>query len=133
MLKTATHWKIAIRAPVASLKLLIVEDSEGFRSVIRSSLASLSPEIQECSDGDQALLLYMQNRPDVVLMDIRMTRVNGLTATYIITAEDRNAKIIILTAFDDEDLREAARQAGASAYVLKDNLQSLAELILSLS
>lgn len=118
---------------MAYLKLLIVEDSEGFRSVIRSSLASLNPEIQECSDGDQALLLYIQNRPDIVLMDIRMTRVNGLTATHIITAADRNAKIIILTAFDDEDLREAARQAGASAYVLKDNLQGLAELILSLS
>jgi len=115
------------------MKLLIVDDSEGFRSVVRSSLSSLCAEIEECSDGDQALALYSKGPSDVILMDIRMEGMNGLITTQRITARDHNAKIVILTAFDDEDLRWAARQAGASGYMLKDDLQGLVELISSLT
>jgi CheY-like chemotaxis protein len=114
------------------MKLLIVDDSVRFRSLVRSSLSSLSAQIEECSDGDQALIMYAQSHPDIVLMDIRMERMSGLAATQRLKSEYRSAKIIILTAFDDEYLRQAAREAGASGYALKDDLQSLRELILSL-
>jgi CheY-like chemotaxis protein len=115
------------------MKLLIVDDSARFRALVRSLLAGLRAEVEECSDGDQAFSISARSQPDIILMDIRMERVNGLNATRMIKTHYRNAKVIIVTAFDDEDLRHAAREAGASGYVLKDDLGGLMQLILSIS
>jgi CheY-like chemotaxis protein len=117
----------------SEMKLLIVDDSARFRALVRSSLAGLRAEVEECSDGDQAFSISAHSQPDIILMDIRMERVNGLTATRMIKTQYRNAKVIIVTAFDDEDLRQAAREAGASGYVLKDDLGGLLQLILAIS
>ncbi len=76
----------------------------------------------EASDGDEAVRLALEHRPDVVLMDIRMPGVDGLTATRRIAADDRlsTVKIVILTTFDlDEYVFEAIR-VGANGFLVKD-------------
>jgi len=115
------------------MKLLIVDDSARFRALVRSLLAGPGVQIEECSDGDRACGMYAQGRHDIVLMDIRMERMNGLTATQALKAQCQNARVVILTAFDDDDLRRAAREAGASGYFLKDDLRGLIQWLSSLA
>jgi CheY-like chemotaxis protein len=111
------------------MKLLIVEDNPGVRHVIRSLVASVASEICECADGGEAVVLYQLERPDFVLMDIEMGAMDGITATRRIKAADSQARIIMVTDYDQPDLREAAYQAGACAYVVKENLLELASLL----
>ena len=112
-----------------ALKVLIVEDGASVRRLIRSILAGLTKDIRECGDGAEALTAYLSDRPDFVLMDIQMAVMDGITATRQIKAADPAAKIIIVTDYDQADLREAAIQAGACGYVLKENLLKLVGLL----
>ena len=95
--------------------------------MIGSLVASVADEIRECADGAEALALYTAERPDVVVMDIEMKTMDGITATQRIVAADPRARVIIVTDYDQPDLREAAEQAGARGYVVKDNLLELVE------
>jgi CheY-like chemotaxis protein len=112
-----------------AMKLLIVEDNSGVRHLIRSIVASVANEIHECTDGADALALYAAQLPDFVLMDIEMKAVDGITATRRIKKFDPAARIIIVTDYDQPDLREMARLAGACGYVVKENLLKLIELL----
>jgi DNA-binding NarL/FixJ family response regulator len=111
------------------MKLLIVEDNAGVRRVIRSLVAGVAGEICECVDGAEALALYNLEKPDFVLMDIQMEGVDGITATQQIKAKDPTARVIVVTDYDQPDLQEAASQAGACGYVLKENLLELVRLL----
>ena len=75
------------------------------------------------------LFNYATHRPDVVLMDIRMGRVDGLSATRQIRQFDSNARIVIVTGYEDDGVRRAAHEAGSCGYVLKANLLGLADVI----
>jgi CheY-like chemotaxis protein len=88
----------------------------------------LADPITECGDGDEAQERYRLDRPDWVLMDLMMPRMNGLEATRQIKAADPKARIVIVTGQVDESFRQAAATAGAFAFVLKDNLLDLREL-----
>jgi CheY-like chemotaxis protein len=112
-----------------ALKLLIVEDSASVRRLIKSLVALLADEIHECADGAEALAAYNSHRPDFVLMDIQMGLLDGIEATRRIKAADPAARIIIVTDYDQPDLREAAQQAGACAYVVKENLLEVVEFL----
>jgi CheY-like chemotaxis protein len=112
-----------------TLNLLIVDDSSSVRRLIRSIVGQLADEIVDCEDGAQAMSAYMQHRPDFVLMDIEMKHVDGLTATREIKAADPQAMVFIVTNYDAADLREAAQQAGACGYVLKENLLELVGIL----
>ena len=111
------------------VSLLIVDDDTRIRSLIRSILGDLSESITECGDGDEAQECYRQDRPDWVLMDLVMPRMSGLEATRQLKASDPKAKIVIVTGQADEDLRAAARRAGACAFISKENLFDLRQLI----
>jgi len=111
------------------MKLLIVEDNSGVRHVIRSVVESVADEIRECADGAEAPAVYAAERPDFVLMDIEMKTMDGITATRHILAADPSARVVIVTDYDQPDLREAAAQAGACGYVVKDNLLDLLALL----
>ena len=108
---------------------MIVEDNPTIRRLIRSIVTDLAEEIRECSDGSEALAAYEQRRPDWVLMDIKMKELDGLAAARQIKAADPDANIVIVTNFDEADLREAARAAGARAYVVKEDLFALREIL----
>jgi CheY-like chemotaxis protein len=111
------------------MKLLIVEDNSGVRQVIRTLVASVAHEICECADGAGVLTVYKLEQPDFVLMDIQMEGIDGITATRQVKAVDPKARIIMVTDYDQPDLREAAFQAGACAYVSKENLLELVHLL----
>jgi CheY-like chemotaxis protein len=112
-----------------ALKLLIVEDSASLRRLIRNIVAPLACEIHECGDGADALAAYTRHQPDYVLMDIQMSLMDGITATARIMAAEPTARVIIVTDYDQADLREAARDAGACGYVVKENLLELVRVL----
>jgi two-component system response regulator DegU len=111
------------------ISLLIAEDKEKMRRLLKSLLGDLVSAVWECSDGAEALAAYRRHRPDFVLMDIQMKLMDGITATQRIKAVDPAARIIIVTDYDQAELREAARQAGACAYVSKENLLELVRFL----
>ena len=115
------------------MTVLIVDDNSGIRRVLRRLLADTGTLIWECADGSEALAAYEEHRPDVVLMDLRMTNVDGLTATRQIRGYDPSVRIIIVTDYQDEDMKAAALEAGARDYVLKHEISGLPEIISSLA
>jgi CheY-like chemotaxis protein len=115
------------------MTFLIVEDNAGIRRVLRRILADTASAIWECADGSEALAAYEEHRPDIVLMDVRMPHVDGLTATRQIRGYDPSARIIVVTDYLDEDMKTAALEAGAREYVLKQEISSLPEIVSSLA
>ena len=97
--------------------------------MIRSMLEEWGHIVSECSDGAAAVEMYRRCSPDMVLMDIEMRPVDGITATKLITRFDPKAEITIVTQYGDEDSREEALKAGAHHFVLKENLVELKKLI----
>jgi DNA-binding NarL/FixJ family response regulator len=111
------------------MTVLIVDDNAGVRRLLRRAVLDTASAIWECGDGAEALSSYTTHQPDIVLMDVRMPQVDGLTATRQIRKAHPAARIVMVTDCDDEDLRNAARDAGACGYALKQNLVDLAGLI----
>ncbi len=118
------------REQAESLKcLLIVDDSDQMRRLIAALVSDLTESIVECGDGDEALAAYTEHQPDWVLMDIRMPHVDGIAATRQIVSAFAEANVMIVTDYDDANLREAARQAGAREYLLKEDLLSVRRVL----
>jgi len=111
------------------MNLLIVEDNARMRRMIVRIVGDLAERVYECEDGADALAIYTANLPDWVLMDIQMKNTDGLTATRQIKAAFSDAKIVIVTNYDDTTFRESARAAGAFDYVLKENLLDVRRIL----
>ncbi len=109
--------------------VLIVDDSQPMRELIKMTLAGVAEIVGECADGADALSAYERLRPDWVLMDIEMKGVDGITATRQIKAAYPQARIMIVTDYNDDDLRRAAREAGACQYIVKENLLDILEIL----
>ncbi|TDD49779.1 response regulator transcription factor [Kribbella antibiotica] len=103
------------------MRVLLVDDQDLVRAGFRMIL-SVEPEIEvvgEAADGEKAVELALQLRPDVVLMDVQMPGMDGITATQKIVAADAG-KVIILTTFDRDDYLFESLGAGASGFLLKN-------------
>ena len=114
------------------MKFMLIDDNVNMRTAIRKILKRHVKNIKhiyECNDGSEAVEIYQKFHPDWVLMDLKLIKMDGLTATKMIKEKDPNAKIIIVTQYDDPAYREAARDAGACNYILKDNLLALLNII----
>ena len=111
------------------MNLLIVEDNPKMRRMIKSIVARVADRIDECEDAEEALAVYTKNHPDWVLMDIHLGKANGIEATREITSIFKEAKIIIVTNYNDAHFRESARAAGAVGYILKENLLDILPMI----
>ena len=113
----------------ASARLIIADDHELVRGSMRSMLQS-QPDLHligAAKDGQEAIELTRLVRPDLVLMDVRMPKVNGLEATRTIKEELPTTKVLIVSAYEDPRLDSEAVRAGADGYVLK--LSPLLELL----
>ena len=104
------------------IRVLLVDDQEIIRRGLSTILRYVS-EIEvvgQAGDGQEALTLARNLRPDVVLMDIKMPRLGGIPATRRISEELPDTKVIILTTYDTDDLVFEGIKAGAKGYLLKD-------------
>jgi DNA-binding NarL/FixJ family response regulator len=104
------------------LRVILADDHAIFRHGLRLVLEVLGnfEVVAECGDGESAVSAYLELRPDVVVMDLRMPKLDGLEAVQRILEADRQARILIMTTYStDEDIGNALR-AGAKGYVLKD-------------
>jgi AmiR/NasT family two-component response regulator len=100
-------------------RVLIAEDE----ALIRLDLAEMLAEagydvVAQAGDGEEAVELAREHKPDLVIMDVKMPRLDGITAASIVAAE-RIAPIVMLTAFSQRELVDRARDAGAMAYLVK--------------
>ena len=105
-----------------SVKVLLVDDQELVRTGFRMVLDA-QPDIEvagEAADGRQALEALRATSADVVLMDVRMPRMDGIEATRQICARPDGPKVIILTTFDLDEYAFSALKAGAAGFLLKD-------------
>jgi two-component system NarL family response regulator len=104
------------------IRLMIVDDHPAFRAGL-AALCQTEPDMEvvaEGGDGFEALRLYRQEQPDIVLMDLRLPGLGGVEAIIAIRAEFPDARVIVVTTYDgDEDLYRAI-QSGAQSYLLKD-------------
>lgn len=104
------------------IRVLLVDDQQlirmGFRMVLEAE--SDITVVGEAGDGAEALRLVAQQPPDVVLMDVRMPRMDGIEATTRIVAEHPAVRVVVLTTFDLDEYAFAAVRAGASGFLLKD-------------
>lgn len=104
------------------IRILLVDDQRLMREGLRT-LLELEDDLDiagEAGDGLEALDLYAQLQPDVVLMDVRMPRLDGVEATRRLRLRDPQARVIILTTFDDDEYVFEGLRAGALGYLLKD-------------
>jgi DNA-binding NarL/FixJ family response regulator len=103
------------------MRILIADDHALFRDGLRSLLESQGLEVVgEAGDGEEAVALARKLKPDLVLMDLLMPRMDGLEATKRLAAELPDLKVVILTAADDDAKLFEAIRSGAKGYLLKD-------------
>jgi CheY-like chemotaxis protein len=110
-------------------KILIVDDDPRMRQMIRQTVAGSASAIWEASDGGEAITLCAAERPDCVLMDLRMKPVDGLRATAQIKARCPGTCVVIVSQYDEPELRAEAVRVGACAYVLKEDLFQLPRIL----
>ena len=114
------------------IRVLVVDDQTLVRSGFRMILDAQDDieVVGEAGDGAEALALVRELAPDVVLMDIRMPKLDGLDATRRLLAADGAPRVLVLTTFDADEYVYAAMKAGASGFLLKDvRAEQLAEAV----
>jgi DNA-binding NarL/FixJ family response regulator len=118
--------------PGSTIRLLVVDDHPPMRYGLVALVRS-QPDMEviaEAGDGEEAVEVYADVRPDVVLMDLRMPGMGGVEAIIAIRQSDPEARVIVLSTYDmDEDIHRAI-QSGAKSYLLKDmSTEEVAETI----
>lgn len=103
-------------------KIIIIDDHQLFREGVKRILdfEDTFEVVAEGDDGSEALRLYENHRPDIVLMDINMPNKSGIEATQEVIAHFPDAKVIMLSIHDDETFVSTALKTGASGYMLKE-------------
>ena len=109
---------------VTAKRVVIAEDE----ALIRMDLAEMLAEegydvVGQAGDGEEAIRLAIEHKPDLVILDVKMPKLDGISAAEQIAGE-RIAPVVILTAFSQRDLVERARDAGAMAYLVKPFTQT---------
>ena len=109
------------------MRVLVVDDDRLVSNSLKTILES-DEEIEVVgvgNSGKQAIELYRELKPNVLLMDIRMDGMTGIEVAEILLQEDKTAKILFLTTFSDDEYIVKALQIGAKGYILKQNFESI--------
>ena len=103
------------------MKVLITDDSEFMRLIIKAALQEVDPnlEIFEAENGDVAVEIYRENRPEMVFLDIIMPVDNGIMAMEEIRQLNPNVKIVIVTSVGQEEMVNKANELGVNAFIPK--------------
>lgn len=122
-------------APRQPVRVVVAEDEAIIRlDLVETLRAEGYDVVADTGRGDKAVELVAEHRPDVAILDVKMPGMDGIEATRAIASERRSA-VVILTAFSQRDLVEAAREAGAMSYLVKpyqpDDLVPAVELALA--
>jgi DNA-binding NarL/FixJ family response regulator len=115
-------------------RILIVDDSTHVRKALAAFLSTLTwlKDVDEASDGEDALKMLESLAPDMILMDVKMPALSGLDATRMIKKRWPGIKIIILTLYPDYEVQ--AQQAGADAFLIKGcSMEEISSTIYSLN
>ena len=113
------------------MKVIVIDDDR-LVSVSLRTILEADPEIEVVAlgnSGGEAIALYDEHKPDILLMDIRMDGMTGLEAGELILAEDRDARILYLTTFLDDEYIIKALKIGAKGYLLKQAFESIVPAI----
>ena len=109
------------------MRVLIVDDDR-LVGISLKTILEAADGISVCAlgrSGQEAISLYQEHHPDILLMDIRMEGMNGLDAATEILSFDPNAKILFLTTFSDDEYIVRALRLGAKGYLLKQDFESI--------
>lgn len=101
------------------MRLLVVDDAPQMLKAFRDILESQGCEVFEAENGEDALVKYAELKPDIVLMDILMPKLDGISATKKILEDDPNARIIVISAVGKSGLEEECLVAGAKQFIVK--------------
>lgn len=104
------------------INILIADDQRLFRQGLRSLLEQEEDlrVVGEAADGQDAFTLAQKTSPDIILMDVEMPKLDGISATQMILERNRDVRILILSVHNEDERVIAALRAGASGYILKD-------------
>lgn len=116
-------------ARLGPIKILVVDDSPAVREVVRQFWTPAEALILEAASGEEAILRYSDERPDWVVMDLRMPGMGGLRAMEAIRRLDHEARIIAMSQFVEPECATAARRAGALQFVNKEDLLQITRVI----
>jgi CheY-like chemotaxis protein len=111
------------------MKILIADDNAKTRNYIKKILGNSDHEFIEVNNGKDAVSAFIDHKPEVVLMDIKMEEMDGIEASRMIRQHFQDTKLIIITDYYDKQFREEAKAVGAANYLIKDNLLDLRKLI----
>ena len=111
------------------MKIMLVDDNSEIRDIIKQLLMTSNVEFYECTNGTEAIDSYGKIFPDWVLMDIQMQGIDGLQAARAIKVTYPEAKILIVTNYNDSEFREEAKLVGTDGYILKENLVELRSVL----
>lgn len=130
--RNAPYKRVASRAvsKAAAMNVLIADDDPGFRGALKRLLGA-QPNVQtvwEAKDGEEAVQLARAFRPDLVLMDLAMPRIDGLEATRMIKAKQPDVRVIVCSVHNESIYRRAADADGADAFVPKSKCLSVLDL-----
>jgi len=112
------------------MTVLLVDDHKGIRELEKSIFSSLFDTFYESTCGEDAITIYKTYKPDWVLMDYKMNGITGIETAKKIKENDADAKIIMVSQFEDGDMKKKAFDAGVFAYIAKEQLSTIKNIIL---
>lgn len=114
--------------------ILVVDDDLGIQKMFKDLLESYDYKVVQAASGGEALEKYLESKPDIVLMDILMPGMDGVKTTKKLLRQDKNAKIIVVTAVGKPGLEKGCIKAGAKAFIVKPfKIDQLLETIQTVS
>jgi CheY-like chemotaxis protein len=111
------------------LKILIADDNDRMRQLLRSLCAAPADTVIECADGSAAVAAFEAHQPDWVILDLAMPVLGGFAALKEIRRRAPDARVVIVTNHDEPSYREQARHLGATDFLSKEDLLTLPHIL----